>query len=590
MRRAIRLLWLLPVLAWGYPAPEPMEEDAWVAVNAGYRWRDTPNQILQAVGDTTREDFAPKVTLKRFMDQRGAAEAQFRLCPDDSDFVETRSGDTQVVYRAMYSTNIRQRIYMIDSSTLEWEVRMTGRPDTNVLTFYFDLGDSLEATYQPQLTPAEEDSGYFRPDSVAGSYAVYRKGWSGIHRVGEGPDSVENYGTGKAFHIYRPKLIDASGEEIWAGMTLDTTNDSISFLLPQDWLDSASYPVVLDPTIGYTGPGASYVTLTGAVAGVGAGLYYTPSVSGDQISRIYVSASANGGGGGGMAGFDSTAYETSGYDAFLNEQTYVMPESCAYIATAGDYISYLRIATLAIKTIQLAVYNYNTTTDLPTSLFFCDTLSCDSAEAWYSITGLHVSLVAGNAYSLSFRHYAEWATGNNSLVKRFGSSTNAIAYASSIRGTIDADWSVGGNTYSTSKVCLIAGIANDGASASAPVAVYSGTGTAQIATATITGIAATKAWYSVATSAGLSSGITYWLAASGSSGTLNLYYDTGTGDNTSVQVSSTLGVPWVHGSYSTRKYSIYADYTAAPSGPRDNLVIGPTVLGPAVYGPTDNVP
>ncbi|MBU2635312.1 hypothetical protein KJ841_02465, partial [Patescibacteria group bacterium] len=66
-----------------------------------------------------------------------------------------------------------------------------------------------------------------------------------------------------AFHIYRPKVYDAEGKEIWGELNIDEEKGILTVIVDQNWLDNAVYPVVIDPTFGYTTLGASELALTG---------------------------------------------------------------------------------------------------------------------------------------------------------------------------------------------------------------------------------------------------------------------------------------------------------------------------------------
>lgn len=145
--------------------------------------------------------------------------------------------------------NEKVRGYQIDEDTYEFEVVLASKPATNKFDFIVEGMDDFDFFYQPPLTQEEIDSGLHRPENIVGSYAVYHKTKSG-HRLG----SI-NYATGKAFHIYRPKAIDANGAEEWA--ELKYQNGVLSVTVPQSFLDSAVYPVVVDPTFGYTSCGGS---------------------------------------------------------------------------------------------------------------------------------------------------------------------------------------------------------------------------------------------------------------------------------------------------------------------------------------------
>lgn len=82
-----------------------------------------------------------------------------------------------------------------------------------------------------------------------GSFAVYHKN-KRDYNLGE-----TNYGAGKIFHIYRPLILDDSGNKTWGEMSYE--NGKLKVVVPQDFLDKAVYPVTVDPTFGYTSAGAS---------------------------------------------------------------------------------------------------------------------------------------------------------------------------------------------------------------------------------------------------------------------------------------------------------------------------------------------
>ena len=156
--------------------------------------------------------------------------------------------------------------YPIDNKNFEFEIVLKEKPDTNVFDFTIDGYENLDFFYQPTLTQQEIDEGVDRPENVVGSYAVYHKTKKN-HRVGD-----TNYATGKAFHIYRPKVIDSNGLEQWAELNYET--GILRVTVSQNFLDNAIYPVRVDPTFGDTDGGASCdgsfihsVTSVTAVAG-----------------------------------------------------------------------------------------------------------------------------------------------------------------------------------------------------------------------------------------------------------------------------------------------------------------------------------
>lgn len=137
----------------------------------------------------------------------------------------------------------------------EFDVDFTleSKPDTNVFTYKIEGADEFDFFYQPELTAEEIAEGTDRPENVIGSYAVYHK-TKANHRVGS-----TNYATGKAFHIFRPKAVDANGAETWAELTY--SDGVLVVTVPEKFLDEADYPVTIDPTLGFTGIGGTNATV-----------------------------------------------------------------------------------------------------------------------------------------------------------------------------------------------------------------------------------------------------------------------------------------------------------------------------------------
>jgi len=161
---------------------------------------------------------------------------------------------------------------------LEWSMKLTEKPVINVFSMPIQ-SENLKFYYQP---PLYEEYGFsepfsnstfsvnathvmrlingtwvneaYRPENVVGSYAVYHATKGNMHRSKE---EAEKYKAGKAFHIYRPKLIDAEGKTAWANLSIDEKNGVLTITLPQEFLDEAVYPVTVDPTFGYETAGAS---------------------------------------------------------------------------------------------------------------------------------------------------------------------------------------------------------------------------------------------------------------------------------------------------------------------------------------------
>ena len=126
----------------------------------------------------------------------------------------------------------------------EFDITLATKPDTNVYTMSIKTKD-LKFGKQPAISDDKVKTEYQSP-RVTGSYAVYHDSKQG-----------NEYKSGKAFHIYRPIIKDATGWEVWGDLDIDT---EMRITIPQDFIDNATYPIVIDPTFGYTTQGATAVT------------------------------------------------------------------------------------------------------------------------------------------------------------------------------------------------------------------------------------------------------------------------------------------------------------------------------------------
>ena len=129
----------------------------------------------------------------------------------------------------------------------EFMIVLDASPSKNVLTFSIQT-KGLLFFYQPPLTDSPEDQRSVRPDHIVGSYAVY-------HRERK---KHNQYKTGKAFHIYRPHITDADGNETWGDLNINEKAGELTVTIPQAWMDSAVYPIRVDPTIGYDTAGGTF--------------------------------------------------------------------------------------------------------------------------------------------------------------------------------------------------------------------------------------------------------------------------------------------------------------------------------------------
>lgn len=153
---------------------------------------------------------------------------------------------------------------------VEIETHLDSIPSSNVFEFLISGHEDLDFFYQGPLdeedltgdtrvascTPNEcvNSQGEVmrsRGENVIGSYAVYHK-TKANHISGK-----KNYQAGKLFHIYRPHAVDSIGVSVLCDLSFNSTSGVLSVTVPQKFLDTAVYPVVVDPTFGYTSVGVS---------------------------------------------------------------------------------------------------------------------------------------------------------------------------------------------------------------------------------------------------------------------------------------------------------------------------------------------
>ncbi|GAI68440.1 unnamed protein product, partial [marine sediment metagenome] len=121
----------------------------------------------------------------------------------------------------------------------EFDIVLKKKPTTNKIVLDFET-QGLKFYYQPGLTPEEIDGGCTSSDNVIGSYAVYHKTQDKLLKTkAEG----EKYKCGKAFHIYRPRIVDADGNAIWGELSIDEKLGTLTVTIDPAWLDRATYPV-----------------------------------------------------------------------------------------------------------------------------------------------------------------------------------------------------------------------------------------------------------------------------------------------------------------------------------------------------------
>ena len=182
-----------------------------------------------------------------------------------SDKLSLEVGNTTDVWYLDAEGNFKWDIeYAIDPRPLPGADHVEEWALTNSQELRFHYQDTLEADWNKLQkngklfgkTLAEFLADGNRPDKVVGSYAVY--GDKKHHARRADGTTIANYATGKVAHIYRPLCIDADGKKAWG--VLNISGSELSITIPASFLDTAAFPVTLDPTIGYTTAGGTNQT------------------------------------------------------------------------------------------------------------------------------------------------------------------------------------------------------------------------------------------------------------------------------------------------------------------------------------------
>ena len=193
--------------------------------------------IAVEIGDSKQLDtFYPQVKLQRF---DNTANVSFRYIGGVNGKVTKRLGKVTQEF-----SGGKVEIYdKTDEQAYELELVLDQLPAFNSFPFSYRTKGVTAWDYQAALTDEDIKEGCERPENVVGSYAL-----SGPH--------------GKLFHLYRPHVVDANGNETWGELRLDEDNQEIDVVVDRQWLSNAAYPVRIDPTIGYTSVGASSATFS----------------------------------------------------------------------------------------------------------------------------------------------------------------------------------------------------------------------------------------------------------------------------------------------------------------------------------------
>jgi hypothetical protein len=192
--------------------------------------------LIASVGDSADGSFVPQLDISAWDGECGMS-IDLAATAVTPILNERSVGDVTV---SLVGATVRQDIFARNGTGLEWTIELSETPKSNRFSFPFE-SRGLSFYFQDSLTDFERDSlGCRRPDSVAGSYAVYRFSTAA-----------------KAFHIYRPRAWDSNSDTVWCDLEIDTLANELTLIIPPDFLERAAFPVLIDPTFGSTSEGAS---------------------------------------------------------------------------------------------------------------------------------------------------------------------------------------------------------------------------------------------------------------------------------------------------------------------------------------------
>jgi hypothetical protein len=152
---------------------------------------------------------------------------------------------------------VTTRVYHRDDHNLEWEIILENRPSADSVCYHFEAYNLRFVLQDTALVSEDIRRTSVFPDSTIYSWIAFHRTNRNNYRVAtDGDTTAYRYGTGIAFIIYRPLAIDAQGRTVWCRLDIDTLRGCLTVAIPPEFLDEATFPVVIDPTIGNTSTGS----------------------------------------------------------------------------------------------------------------------------------------------------------------------------------------------------------------------------------------------------------------------------------------------------------------------------------------------
>ena len=216
--------------------------------------------LTARIGDSLAEDFRPILEINAW-----GEECSFTINLTPAGYESITSVSRSVVnnrsrVECTAKDNTIISLYQLDDGSLEWQIQFETAPESNILKYPFN-SRNLRFFYQDSVL-FTGDVSVSGPDWVQGSYAVYHANRRHNYKFIHGNDTlIQEYSTGKAFHIKRPIIYDSRGESSWGRINIDTLAGIMSLEIPDTFLKNAVYPVIVDPTFGKSSVGAWSLTI-----------------------------------------------------------------------------------------------------------------------------------------------------------------------------------------------------------------------------------------------------------------------------------------------------------------------------------------
>lgn len=268
-----------------------------------YSGRLSKDLVIEVGDKDTPASFRPAFRVKKW---EGESEFHLELDTTENGIDGTKKRDDSFERLQWKNTTCEAEFFGLDPDKgleeggFEFNVLLKSRPSSNVLTFKFKSKNCV-LYKQPPLTQeiglhgiatATEMEGFDangklivrRPEQFVNSIAVYHSA-PPLNILGG-----KEYKSGKVGHILRPKVIESGGLECYADLDINASGKKITLTIPQSFLDSALYPVVVDPTFGYTTIGGTEVLFNtpGSICHVGSGLLFSPVADYNRITKFTV--------------------------------------------------------------------------------------------------------------------------------------------------------------------------------------------------------------------------------------------------------------------------------------------------------------